>query len=436
MLMMTSSSNRSSRSSSYSMLTSHEPLLAGVGQQLIDSGIAISSFVWYRHLSTPSACPTGNGRVGSFSPTLPSAENMRLSTFGWVLNWYVFSSTPSRLTRMSALSASEMRKNISPLTSRFSRPPSRLLTTTSFSSITTCTLSVFSTGVAAEAFALSGVGTASTPRSRPSSTFIASRKSVADCFFEPSCMPRPTGVAGLAAAVLVYDDDDDVRPDLVFFFHRDVEREPDVAERVRAAIAAGAADAVQTCFRRVRFVGARLSDDEDAYPLGASVMFFRLFKLPGLRNDYDVLYLMEPDNRPCRAGWLDQLWRDAYVHSSEPPWMSGSITRDGVERDVFGDHLNGNALYRLGDATFRALLARVEAVFMERPADYVHSYDVALDVIRRDRGVVSFAEYAASRHRFVYTVTMQNWYRTAVNATELCAAAPSTFLVHGRNVYL
>jgi len=49
--------------------------------------------------------------------------------------------------------------------------------------------------------------------------------------------------------------------------------------------------------------------------------------------------------------------------------------------------------------------------------------------------MVAYKEYAAMHHRFVYSPTMQNWYRTSVNATELCSASPETFLVHGRYIY-
>ena len=74
-----------------------------------------------------------------------------------------------------------------------------------------------------------------------------------------------------------------------------------------------------------------------------------------MQKDYDYIYLMEADNRPCRSGWLDQLRRDV----SSSPWISGGIRRDGVEvGGKFSDHINGNALYNIGDHEFRSFIAK------------------------------------------------------------------------------
>lgn len=102
---------------------------------------------------------------------------------------------------------------------------------------------------------------------------------------------------------------------------------------------------------------------------------------------------------------------------------------------TFADHLNGNALYRVGDAAFRAVIARIEERFMAAPGDYVGCYDIALYLARKDRAVFSFEEYAAMQHRFAYTDIVQNYFRTPVDMRDVCARSPTTFLVHGRNVF-
>ena len=77
---------------------------------------------------------------------------------------------------------------------------------------------------------------------------------------------------------------------------------------------------------------------------------------------------------------------------------------------------------------------RVEAAWLAAPGAYLSSYDIALYLVRRDPALTAVSAAQAMQHRFVYSSTMQNWYRTPVNATELCAHSPETFLVHGRHV--
>jgi len=77
----------------------------------------------------------------------------------------------------------------------------------------------------------------------------------------------------------------------------------------------------------------------------------------------------------------------------------------------------------------------VETALAADPGAYLSSYDIALHLVRRDRTLTPVAIYAATQHLFLASPTSQNWYRTSVNATELCQRFPDTFLVHGRHIY-
>eukprot|EP01137_Pigoraptor_chileana_P009115 Opistho-2@56920 len=149
----TSRSSRPSSSSSYSMLTSHEPSAFCDGQQLIERGIMLSSCVCNRHLSTPSSLLTGNGRDASLSPISALSLNSFLSTLGCVLYWNPLSSAIFRRSRHRATLASLIRRNISPFTSIFCKPPSLLATNKMCSSTRMCMLSVLTGGATMVAFA-------------------------------------------------------------------------------------------------------------------------------------------------------------------------------------------------------------------------------------------------------------------------------------------
>ncbi|KAI9337957.1 hypothetical protein BDR26DRAFT_863350 [Obelidium mucronatum] len=240
--------------------------------------------------------------------------------------------------------------------------------------------------------------------------------------------------------------------DLVFYFHKNIleEQNGHLVGQLKTLVEKKHAP-LKTCFGSVRFLNALLKDSEDEYPLGATHMFFRLFhrlsETPLLKNGHrqhqqhhQAFYYMEPDNVPCRKNWLDRLYEEASIPGDF--WMRGSIMRDRnpmVGDWSFSDHINGNALYRADDADFIDFVKRVEKEMMEQDPDgtiYLRSYDVGLDLVRRNRTLVDWIEYTDLASKFQYTETVQNWYRTPVNATTLCMKHPSTYLVHGREVFL
>ncbi|KAI8838047.1 hypothetical protein BJ741DRAFT_683359 [Chytriomyces cf. hyalinus JEL632] len=237
--------------------------------------------------------------------------------------------------------------------------------------------------------------------------------------------------------------------DLVFYFHRDILTHANTVQQLINSIESE--PVLKQCFASVRFVNALLTMDEDAYPVGPSRMFFKLFNtlkrhpllgvapsLSGKREagmHHQAIYYMEPDNLPCRASWLDRLYEEASIPGDF--WMRGSILRNedvSVGEWTFAEHINGNALYRVDDAAFLKFLSLVEGE-MSRDLSgdqYLHSYDVAIDLVRRNRSLVGWSEFANTAAKFQFTETVQNWYRTPVNATELCHGSRSTYLVHGR----
>ncbi|KAJ3278572.1 hypothetical protein HDU76_009844, partial [Blyttiomyces sp. JEL0837] len=231
--------------------------------------------------------------------------------------------------------------------------------------------------------------------------------------------------------------------DLIFYYHKDILRdEPYLPGRLKRIV--NSMDGLRRCFGNVKFVNARLSEVEDAYPLGASRMFFKFMILRdgggfgdgdvgkrevdregnaarldgdaergGLsheltpsqkqqqQHDEDILrtntrtqrtrakgkerspiiWYMEPDNKPCRKYWLPKLLMES--HQSLPFWIRGSMLRNGNEQVsswTFAEHINGNALYHRGDVFFQRYLRVVERMFWNDTGAYLNSFDGAMEL--------------------------------------------------------
>ncbi|KAI8815292.1 hypothetical protein BJ742DRAFT_876174 [Cladochytrium replicatum] len=250
--------------------------------------------------------------------------------------------------------------------------------------------------------------------------------------------------------------------DLILYFHKDVTKHRGLVAQLKSSFTLNSGpSSLSNCFSTLRFMNAHLQAEEDAYPLGASRMFFRLFgsltsskeskagvvlkRRPALilNGIYQYMYYMEPDNIPCKFDWLDRIYEEAVAPGDL--WMRGSIIRNRnplVGTWAFGDHLNGNAIYRLDDPRFVNFIHRAEGAFWREqesgppPGRFLESYDIALWLLRKDRNWMSWEEFTDTAHLFQYTSTIQNWYRTRVNATKLCSKPENaeTYFVHGREV--
>ena len=178
--------------------------------------------------------------------------------------------------------------------------------------------------------------------------------------------------------------------DLVFYFHKDLTRGSGHLIRMfRDAIRKNGN--VSKCFNDIKFLNAGLEEDEDAYPESASRMFFKLFKFSRI-IEYNAFFYMESDVLPCRSGWIDALFKEFSIHGNF--WMRGSIIRgsdDLTGQSSFAHHINGNALYAVGDPRFRSFVTNmVEPNFWKSPDSYLGGYDVALYMIRLDRSIISW----------------------------------------------
>jgi hypothetical protein len=193
------------------------------------------------------------------------------------------------------------------------------------------------------------------------------------------------------------------------------------------------------CFTTIHTLYAALTSEEDVYPAGPSVMFFRVYTDPVIKaqlSPYRAMFWMELDTFPVKPLWIDKLYTESLVGDF---WMRGSIyfgpafdetVKAAVNWDWVG-HINGNALYRLNDAEFEYFLALVADV--EPPKHYWKPFDISIWKVLH-----TFPYYwRIHQHvikRFVYATYIQHWGFTItegdINAARV---ADDVYLLHGKN---
>lgn len=194
------------------------------------------------------------------------------------------------------------------------------------------------------------------------------------------------------------------------------------------------------CFGDVVELFADLTPEEDIYPAGPSVMFFRVYTDPAIKaqlKHYGAMFWMETDTFPIKPLWVDKLYAESRVHDDF--WVRGSIylgpafdetVKTPANWDWVG-HINGNALYRLNDPEFDDFLSLVADV--EPPLHFWKPFDVSIWKVLH-----AFPYYwRIHQHyisRFSYATYIQHWGFTItpddIQASQL---SDDVFLVHGKN---
>jgi len=158
------------------------------------------------------------------------------------------------------------------------------------------------------------------------------------------------------------------RPDLVFGFNGNMSEERHAAARARVHRLMRR-PVLQECFAEVRLESAFLSGTDDTYDknrldsnwtLGPNNLFWHFLEKAAARG-YRYMMQLEADTLPLRPRWLDKL---VCIAAHGRYWVVGSPflaqcaynthTRACAELgDDIKFHINGNALYATGDASFR-----------------------------------------------------------------------------------
>jgi hypothetical protein len=148
-------------------------------------------------------------------------------------------------------------------------------------------------------------------------------------------------------------------------------------------------------------------------------------------NDAQYVFYMEPDCRPIKSYWLDAVTKDLGFNEF---WMKGAIYRGIFEFKVNvylpnKYHINGNALYNIGNKEFQEFYFKTLRPFIERHGDSMNAYDT--DFAEYFFDVNNYETVRKILHNFVLTETWQNLWQTNFSIIELNKMYRNTYLVHG-----
>ncbi|CAN0091222.1 unnamed protein product [Scytosiphon promiscuus] len=225
--------------------------------------------------------------------------------------------------------------------------------------------------------------------------------------------------------------------DLVLYYAEGEEDASDVD-----AAAAAIVNSAGHCFRETLTVYAHLSEEDDVYPKGPSVMFYKMFLDTDVRSklsEYDALAIIEWDVLVASERSFEELYY-ATFRVNEEFWVKGSnlegtnFHSSSTMSDMWHvlGHINGNAIYNNNDPAFveyvRYTLSRWE---------YSYPYDVALWLTISDFPY-SWPLYQRFSNKFVTTnlasLIAYVGKEHVDHGTVSDAVAGQTLFIHGKNV--
>lgn len=184
------------------------------------------------------------------------------------------------------------------------------------------------------------------------------------------------------------------------------------------------------CFSNLSIRWANLHPLSDNHLVGSRIMFENIIDgKVGLAGPPGYTLLMEPDCHPVRPFWLSILDSQCRF-PNEPFWVKGSVFR-GLDHIMVSNnsdimyHINGNAIYNLGDQSFRYFYFNIMKPWLRK----VTAFDVDMHNFLNDKKNYNYVRHV--QHLFQYTDTIQNWYHSSWKLEELRHNSPTVVLVHG-----
>lgn len=192
---------------------------------------------------------------------------------------------------------------------------------------------------------------------------------------------------------------------------------------------------VRACFRAVAVRGGGLEGDQNNYLTGSRLQFeFMLDGGLGLADPSYVLY-MEPDLLPIRPKWLDAL-DELCRYPNDPFWIKGSTFRGSLSvmrtRIIYNlFHINGNAIYNLGDKGFRTFYHHMVRPYIK--ALYPdQSYDT--DIFKFLLATSNYNYARLHAHQFQFTDSIRNMWHTNFTLESVRSESDIVMMVHGGTI--
>ena len=233
----------------------------------------------------------------------------------------------------------------------------------------------------------------------------------------------------------------DAQPDLLFLFNGDCRATNNACDAVRDAWLQSMPDGARRCFGKVLVRDARLTGFSNTYDkkrksakwtAGPNNMFYRAVDTARSMG-YTHMLQMEPDVLPLRRNWLSRAQNLAAISDA---WLIGSALHAACTRDEqsgacvsdlpdeIAEHINGNAIYAVGDPSFYSYLQDSRRGHRGRMP-----FDLALHTLRSSK---SQGERRQLLHRFQHSSFVINFGTSLPDggARMLRSQFPNSYLMH------
>ncbi len=213
----------------------------------------------------------------------------------------------------------------------------------------------------------------------------------------------------------------DCPPKLVIVFNNSSGKE--IAAEIETAFQGS--KTLETMFSGIEFRYLDLSGEKDSYirdykvgsgehgyKSGPNHQFFETMRLVSDCGPY--IYLMETDCAPLGPNWLGHL--SEAVSGAEPFWIKGSAYRGDTSLSPrFARHLNGSAIYAVGDPSFQSFISEhwePALLAMVATEDRRLAYDCGLETLftasEPTPNSTGWRLWQETAHKFRYTGLLQN----------------------------
>lgn len=235
-------------------------------------------------------------------------------------------------------------------------------------------------------------------------------------------------------------------PSLAIFFDRPLS-EPNTVAAVASVnqlfARQGVARVLSSCFDKVQISSANLTDrvskNGGGFDIvrslvasrGSNKQLEKAFITFG-GGQFRHMWYMEPDTWPIRPGWLDAVEEESRWGDF---WVRGSVMRYAPRfhigwepfRTSYLRHINGNALYALGDVCFDRFRYLVDQQYGDG------AYDVARAFYLLDVGHIM--TFQAVAHRFQVSRVVADMGVIEVDEESLLKQLAGTYLVHAKHPF-
>ena len=186
------------------------------------------------------------------------------------------------------------------------------------------------------------------------------------------------------------------------------------------------------CFSNFGIVKYELEKHDDNHVKGARLMFeYLIGRKHVLFSRVKYVFYMEPDTRPIRSNWLDAIQNEIGFSKF---WMKGSFYLGAFEFRVnkyFPNkyHINGNAIYNIGDEEFSKFYFNNLRPYIMRHGDSITAYDTDFSEYIFD--VDNYRTVQKIIHNFAFTQVILDLWRQNYSVAKIRKQFRNSYLVHG-----